>query len=183
MIVIETERLILRELTDEDHDRLYDIYLDERVNRFLGGPPPPYGRYLAEVNARWPLYYRKHGYGLWGMVLKSNETTIGRCGLLDQEIDGIAEVEVGYALDADFWGQGYATEAATASRDWAFRHLDASHLISLILPENTASIAVAERNGMTAWKMADFKSYRVQVYRITREEWERLAPAPRTSAR
>ncbi|HYJ79160.1 MAG TPA: GNAT family N-acetyltransferase [Longimicrobiaceae bacterium] len=181
MTVIETERLLLRELTDEDHDRLYELYLDPRVNRFLGGPPPPYGRYLREVNARWPLYYRKHGFGLWGVIRKADGETIGRCGLLKQEVDGVEEVEVGYALGADYWGRGYATEAGCATRDWGFRNLGVAHLISLIMPENAASIRSAGRTGMTVWKMTDFKGYHVQVHRITRDEWERLAAETRMS--
>jgi RimJ/RimL family protein N-acetyltransferase len=81
-------------------------------------------------------------------------------------------VEVAYALAPEFWGQGYAIEAARASRDHAFRTLDAPWVISLILPENAPSIRVAERNGMTFWKMAAFRTFTVRVYRITREAWE-----------
>jgi ribosomal-protein-alanine N-acetyltransferase len=84
---------------------------------------------------------------------------------------------VAYALAPEFWGQGYASEAARAVRDHAFRTLEAPFVISLILPENTGSIRVAERNGMTFWKMADFRGYHLRVYRITRAEWEQRAEA------
>lgn len=175
-IIIETDRLLLCELTDADHDRLYELYQDPEMNRFIGGPPPPYEEYVARVRETWPGYYRKHGFGLWATVRKAGGVLLGRCGLLAQEIDGAREVEVGYALGTEFRGRGYATEAARASRDWAFRTLGVPHVISLIVPENTPSIRVAERNGMTFWKEADYKGLRPRVYRITREEWERLAP-------
>ena len=117
MTVIETERLLLRELTDADHDRLYEMYQDAEMNRFLGGPPPPYDEYAAATRARWPGYYREHGFGLWATVRKEDGAFLGRCGLLAQTVDGVREVEVAYALGTEFQGRGYATEAARASRD------------------------------------------------------------------
>jgi [ribosomal protein S5]-alanine N-acetyltransferase len=87
-------------------------------------------------------------------------------------VDGERQVEVAYALAPEFWGRGYATEAARAIRDHAFRTLDVPHLISLIDPENAASIRVAQRNGMAFWKTAEFRAHLVRVYRITRAEWE-----------
>ena len=171
-VVLQTPRLLLRELTDQDHEALYEMYRDERMNRYLGGPPPPREEYWRRVRETWPAYYARHGFGLWATVRRADGRLVGRSGLLSQEVDGERHVEVAYALAPEFWGRGYATEAARALRDHAFRTLDAPHLISLILPENAASIAVAERNGMTFWKMADFRGYRVRVYRVTRREWE-----------
>lgn len=175
--IIETERLVLRELTEPDHAGLFELYQDPEVHRFIGGPPAPFEEFMAAARERWPTYYREHGFGLWATVRKADGALLGRVGLLAQEIDGRREVEVGYALGRPFWGHGYALEAARACRDWAFRNLGVPHVISLILPENERSIRVAERNGMTLWKMADYKQHRVRVYRVTREEWERSRPA------
>jgi ribosomal-protein-alanine N-acetyltransferase len=174
MTIIETRRLLLRELTDTDHEALYEMYLDPRMNRFIGGPPPPRPEYWRNVRGTWPAYYARHGFGLWATVRKEDGRLIGRCGLLEQEIDeGERHVEVGYALGTEFWGRGYATEAARACRDHAFRTLQVPHVISLILPDNAASIRVAEKNGMAFWKVAAVKSYLACVYRITRAKWER----------
>lgn len=174
MTIIQTPRLLLRELTDADHEALYEMYQDPRMSRFLGGPPPPRDEYWRRVRETWPAYYARHGFGLWATVRREDGRLLGRCGLLSQEVDGERQVEVGYALAPEFWGRGYATEAARASRDHAFRTLDAPHVISLILPDNTASIRVAERNGMTFWKTAEFRGGLPRVYRITREEWKRV---------
>jgi [ribosomal protein S5]-alanine N-acetyltransferase len=174
MAVIETVRLRLRELTDEDHAALYEMYQDPRMNRFIGGPPPRREEYWRRVRETWPAYYARNGFGLWATVRREDGRLLGRCGLLAQEVDGERHVEVGYALAPEFWGRGYATEAATASRDWAFRTLDVPHVISLIAPDNAASIAVAERNGMRFWKTADFRGHHVRVYRITRDEWDKV---------
>jgi ribosomal-protein-alanine N-acetyltransferase len=172
LTIIETPRLLLRELTDDDHAALFEMYQDPRMNRFIGGPPPPREEYRRRVRETWPAYYARHGFGLWATVRKEDGRLMGRCGLLSQEVDGERQVEVAYALAPEFWGSGYATEAARASRDHAFRTLDAPHVISLILPDNTPSIRVAERNGMTFWKTAEFRTLIVHVYRITRTEWE-----------
>ncbi|HEX2081455.1 MAG TPA: GNAT family N-acetyltransferase [Longimicrobium sp.] len=173
--MIQTPRLLLRELTDDDHAALYEMYQDARMNRFIGGPPPPREEYWRKVRDTWPAYYARHGFGLWATVRKEDGRLVGRCGLLAQEVEGERHVEVGYALAPEFWGRGYATEAARASRDHAFRTLDVPHLISLIHPDNAGSIRVAERNRMAFWKMAEFRTHRVRVYRITRAEWESLA--------
>ncbi len=177
-IVIETPRLLLRELTDADHAALYEMYQDPRMNRFIGGPPPPREEYWRKVHETWPAYYARHGFGLWATVRREDGRLMGRCGLLAQEVDGERHVEVGYALAPEFWGRGYATEAARASRDHAFRTLEVPHVISLVHPDNAASIRVAERNGMTFWKMAEFRTHRVRVYRITRAEWENRHEGP-----
>jgi ribosomal-protein-alanine N-acetyltransferase len=174
MTIIETPRLLLRDLTDADHEALYEMYQDPRMNRFLGGPPPPRDAYWQQVRETWPAYYARHGFGLWATVRREDGRLIGRCGLLSQEVEGERRVEVAYALGTEFWGRGYATEAARACRDHAFRTTGVAHVISLILPENAGSIRVAEKNGMAFWKMAEFKGYLPRVYRITRTEWERM---------
>lgn len=175
MTIIQTPRLVLRELTDDDHAALFEMYQDPRMNRFIGGPPPPREEYWRRVRETWPAYYARHGFGLWATVRREDGRLMGRCGLLSQEVEGERHVEVAYALAPEFWGRGYATEAALASRDHAFRTLEVPHVISLILADNTPSIRVAGRNGMTFWKTADFRGWHVRVYRITRAEWEKAA--------
>jgi RimJ/RimL family protein N-acetyltransferase len=78
--------------------------------------------------------YRDDGVGLWAMELTKTQQIIGDCGIILQEVEGERLYEIGYHLRRDFWGQGLATEAAIACRDWAFAHLKAERLISLIPP-------------------------------------------------
>ena len=172
-IVVETERLLLRELTDDDHRELHAILQNPRVNRFVGGPPPPLDEYVRASRERWEAHRAEHGFCMWAALRRGDGVLLGRCGPVVQRIDGESEVEVGYMFAEEHWGRGYAAEAARATRDWAFRTLDVPHVISLILPENGPSVRVAERNGMSVWKMADFREHRVRVYRVTREEWGR----------
>jgi ribosomal-protein-alanine N-acetyltransferase len=74
-------------------------------------------------------------------------------------------------LRREMWGNGFATEAARACRDYGFQQLNAAYLISLIRPENLPSRRVAERNGMTVWKQIDRVGLLHDVYRVRREEW------------
>jgi RimJ/RimL family protein N-acetyltransferase len=143
---ILTERLILRPLREPDLDALAAIYADPQTMRFLGGP-----RTRADTRIRldWMIAaHREQGFGLWATTLRADGTLIGRCGILIQDVDGATEHEIAYLLGSQWWGRGYATEAAAAIRDHARAQLGLGRLISLIDPANTPSQAVARRIGM-----------------------------------
>jgi RimJ/RimL family protein N-acetyltransferase len=174
-IVLETGRLILREFVPEDVDALARVISDPQTMRFY---PAPFDR--AEVEewiARNIRRYRASGHGLWALDLRSTGEMVGDCGITHQEVGGEQLPEIGYHLRRDMWGQGFATEAARACRDYGFAELKADCLISLIRPENAASCRVAERNGMTIWKETVRVGLRHCVYRISRGEWAALPPS------
>ena len=95
---------------------------------------------------------------------------VGDCGLTVQNVDGADEIEIGYHVRRDLWGQGLATEAARACRDLGFARLPVDRLISLIRPENLPSRRVAEKNGMTVWKEVMWRNLPHLVYAIRREQ-------------
>ncbi len=137
--------------------------------------PAPYTRaQVDEWIERNRLRYKNDGVSLWAMLLKSCGELIGDCGIIRQDVDGEFLYEVGYHLRRDQWGQGFATEAAIACRDWAFANLKVDRVISLIRPENQPSRKVAERNGMKIWKEVNWRGLRHCVYAILRSE---VAPA------
>ena len=147
MVLITTERLLLRQLEEGDLPALFAMFNDPLVMRFY-----PALKNMAETKdwLDWNLdMYAKRGHGLWGVELKASREWIGQVGLIPQMIEGRHEIEIGYLLRSEHWHRGYATEAARASRDFGFRTLGVDRLISLIRPENRPSIRVAERNGMT----------------------------------
>src|SRR5271169_154148 len=110
MQILETARLTLRELRPDDADALARILSDPETMRFY---PAPYNRAgVDQWIARQIGRYADHGHGLWAMALKSNRELIGDCGLTVQNIDGTNEIEIGYHVRRDLWGQGLATEAA-----------------------------------------------------------------------
>ncbi len=148
MKILETERLLLRHQTADDLDSLYALYCDPDITRYIPDAPRSY------AEARQELEWHQHGHprhpelGLWATVHKESGQFIGRCGLLSWTIDGVDEVEVAYTIAKAYWGQGLATEAAQAIRDYAFGPLGFSRLVCLIDPANAPSARVAKKMGM-----------------------------------
>jgi ribosomal-protein-alanine N-acetyltransferase len=168
MQILETPRLTLREFHSEDVDALYLILSDPETMRFYVKPFDRHG--TEEWITRNRQRYTNDGHGLWAMILKASGELIGDCGLVVQEIDGSNEIEIAYHVHRDHWGQGFATEAARACRDYGFAHLDVSRLVSIIRPENLASRRVAEKNGLAIWKEVTRVNLPHLVYSIRREQ-------------
>jgi len=146
-MILETERLLLREMRASDYPALCKIMQDEDVMYAYEGA-------FSDVETQnWfdkqIGNYETLGYGLWAVVLKEAGSMIGQCGLTMQNYRDIQVLEIGYHFQKFFWGNGYATEAAAACRDYAFEKLKASEVFSIIRDTNTASQKVAERIGMS----------------------------------
>ena len=145
-IILETERLILREMNNNDFEALCKILLDEETMYAYQGA------FTIEEAHNWLNSqlerYKNYGYGLWAVVLKENNEMIGQCGLSIQTWKDSKVLEVGYLFQRNYWHHGYATEAAIASREYAFNVLNANEVSSIIRTTNTQSINVALRNGM-----------------------------------
>lgn len=168
MPILETPRIRLRQFSLDDVDALARVLSDPEAMRFY---PAPFDRTgVMDWIARNRNRYTKDGHGLWAMILKERGELIGDCGLVVQEVDGTNEIEIGYHVRRDLWGQGFATEAACACRDFGFAHLPVDRLISLIRPENVASRRVAEKNGMTVWKEVVRVGFPHLVYSIQRDQ-------------
>jgi [ribosomal protein S5]-alanine N-acetyltransferase len=164
--ILETERLVLRELAPDDADALALVLSDPETMKYYPASIDQNGiQQWIERNLR---RYAEDGVGLWAMVLKSSGEMIGDCGIIRQHVEGEYLYEIGYHLRRDHWGQGHATEAAIACREWGFANLKIDRLISLIRPENVPSRRVAERNGMTIWKEVDWRGLRHYVYAVNR---------------
>ncbi len=168
MTIFQTARLLLREFTPEDVDALAQVLSDPETMRYYLAPydRPGVEQWIDRNRHR----YENDGVGLWAMELTKRQEVIGDCGIILQEVEGERLYEIGYHLRRDFWGQGLATEAALACRDWAFTHLKAARLISLIRPENLPSCRVAGRVGMTIWKEVTWRGLPHHVYSIERAQ-------------
>jgi len=178
-IILTTDRLKFRQLRESDLDALVQINTDPEVMKFIGkgGAKSPE---QTHDELRWILkLYETRGYGLWGTILRENGRLIGRCGLIPWTIEDVDELEVAYLLAREYWGQGFATEAASAIIDYAFTQYSCDHLISLIYPDNTASIRVAEKAGMHRHKEVYLFGSDILMYRILRKDWERKSSSDR----
>lgn len=169
-IVFETDRLFLREFVTEDLAALSRVLCDRETMRFY---PMTFDEAAAKQwIVRNQQRYATQGHGLWAMALKVTGEMIGDCGITLQDVDGESLLEIGYHLRRDLWGQGFATEAARACRNYGFAKLRAEFLISLVRPENLPSCRVAERNGMKVWKETTHAGLPHLVYLVRRREWE-----------
>jgi ribosomal-protein-alanine N-acetyltransferase len=164
--VLETERLILREFVGADAPALLELYRQPSVARFLGPPPRSMLEEQANIARHRATYYDERGFGLWAVELREMPGSIvGRCGLLVSEIAGRAEIELSWAVSTQYRGQGLATEAACAVRDYANAVLGQHRLVAAIADANRASIRVAEKLDMSWIVDVEYKSFgRVHVY-------------------
>ena len=119
--------------------------------------------------AGWIGHWALRGYGQWAIEERESGHFIGRAGIINPA--DWPGPEVGYLLGRPWWGRGYATEAARAAMDWGFREKGFTDLISLIDPENHASIAVATRLGETRRGETEVMGHHLLVYGISRAEW------------
>jgi RimJ/RimL family protein N-acetyltransferase len=146
-MILETDRLYLREINESDIPALRKILQDKEVMA-------AYEHAFSDEEVldwlnRQLTRYTEDGSGLWAVILKETGTMIGQCGITLQKWDQRQVPEIGYLFQKDHWHKGYATEAAAACKKYAFERLGLSEIYSIIRDTNTASQNVAIRNGMT----------------------------------
>ncbi len=146
-MILETERLYLRELDQGDFEALCQILKDPAVMYAYEGAFD--SGEVQEWLDRQIFRYQKWGFGLWAVILKESGELIGQCGLTMQPWKDQEVLEIGYLFRRLYWHKGYATEAARACKDYAFKTLGADEVCSIIRDTNTASQNVALRNGMS----------------------------------
>lgn len=146
-LIIETPRLTLRLMRPSDLDDLLKIFSDPRVMESFDSSPftRDQMRFWLQRNLD---HQQVHGYGLFSVILNTDQVLIGNCGLEHMEVGGQPSAELGYDFRSDYWGQGHATEAARAVREFAFKELGLESLISLIRVGNSASRRVSQKIGM-----------------------------------
>ena len=168
MTTLETERLTLRMWREDDFEDYARICADEEVMRYIGGKS--YSRleawrHMAYMIGHWHL----RGYGHWAVEEKASGHFIGRMGFFNPA--GWPGFEVGWTLERESWSKGYASEGARRMLSYAFTEMDRDHVISLIHPENRASIKVAEKMGEKVEGQTEVLGVPVIIYGISRDEW------------
>ena len=147
MMILQTDRLFLREMQQPDYPALCKILQDEEVMYAYEGA------FSDEEVQKWldkqTSNYAQYGFGLWAVILKETSEMIGQCGITIQNYKDEQVLEIGYLFQKAFWGSGYAAEAAIACRDYAFEKLNADEVYSIIRDTNIASQSVARQNGMS----------------------------------
>lgn len=151
MRIIETERLYLRELTPDDKSELARVLSNPDSMRFY---PHPFSDEEVENWIKWNIdNYRKYKHGLWAVVLKDSDIFIGDCGITMQNIgDGEIIPEIGFHIIPEYCRNGYATEAALACKEYAFKTLKYKRIFSYTRVQNLPSQGVAKKIGLKFYK-------------------------------
>jgi RimJ/RimL family protein N-acetyltransferase len=169
---LETERLLLRPPSQEDFPAFAQTMADVEHTRFIGlaATPAEAWRKWAVIAGHWSLL----GFGRFSIIEKTTNQWLGTVGPWVPE--GWPGQEVGWTLAPAATGKGYAYEAAAASLDYAFDVLGWKKVIHIIMPENLASIALAQRLGSTNWGPAKLpaplEDYIVDAWGQTADQWQ-----------
>lgn len=169
-LITETSRLKLIKVTEGDSDLIFLLTGNEKVMEFL--PNMLSYEETQQMVQKILHQYAEHGYCFWKVLLKPDDEFVGIAGLLHQEIDNEAETEISYRMLPEHWNNGYATEAAKACKEYAENILEKNRLISLIHPQNHASIRVASKLGAKRAKSFVFigEEHDVYVYQPTKRD-------------
>jgi RimJ/RimL family protein N-acetyltransferase/GrpB-like predicted nucleotidyltransferase (UPF0157 family) len=166
---LETPRLILTRPTEADAADLIDMHSDPRVMATLGGMRT--AEQLKAINPRLMAAWQNDGFGWWIARDRLDGRFVGRGGLRRIELGGKSEVELGYGLAAEFWGQGMATELANASVASGFEVLRLNDIICFTLTTNKRSQRVMEKAGFRYERHGEHAGLPHVFYRLRREEW------------
>ena len=164
MTILETPNLRLRRISIDDALSLFRTCGDPEVMKYwLKGPDnniKETEKRIQNIEAHW----QTHGFGDWGVVNKKNSQLIGFAGL--HYINGIDDVNLGYAFDQQYWRKGFGFETCRAILEFGEKGLKLSHLVAVIWPQNIASIRLAEKCGLRFWKKIVWGGGDRVVYRI-----------------
>jgi [ribosomal protein S5]-alanine N-acetyltransferase len=146
-VILETDRLLLREFVEDDAESFFKLNTDPEVMRFVPDKPLLNVEQARQTLIDHPIAdYRRYGFGRGAFILKSTGEQIGFAGL--KYLDELGEVDVAYRLLPAHWGQGLATEVALASVRYGFAALGLKRIIGLVMPKNIASVRVLEKTGL-----------------------------------
>jgi RimJ/RimL family protein N-acetyltransferase len=156
---VETERLELRLLSEDDLDAWADFLGDAEATRLLHTPDPVVDRERQQAGLHRWISMAEGDVGMYTLVERESGETVGFVGFVRRELDWGDEIELGWLIRRRFWGRGYATEAARA-----LRPLVPGRVVSMIRVENDASANVARKLGMSMEREVDYYGYRTHVW-------------------
>lgn len=171
----QTERLHFRTLEQSDFKNWLKLFEDEQTARMLGMDNFKTPKECCEKWFEWTFHRYKNNLGGQNVLIsKENNQLVGQCGLLVREVENEFELEIAYSILPEFRGKGFAIEAARKCRDFAFESQFHNRLISIIIPENDNSKNVALKNGMSFKKQIDYSRKKMDLFQITKQDWENL---------
>jgi [ribosomal protein S5]-alanine N-acetyltransferase len=162
MIIIETERLLLRKFTVDDSEFMLDLLNQPSFIQFIGDRGV---RTLDDAHqfilTRYIAAYERLGFGMYLTLLKESSVPIGICGLIKR--DGLDDVDIGYAFLPQYWSQGYASESTSAVLAYARNTLGIKRILGITTPDNQGSIRVLEKAGLKFERMVKLSEDDVEL--------------------
>jgi RimJ/RimL family protein N-acetyltransferase len=164
LTVIETARLILRPLREDDRSVMIDLHTDPCTTRFE--PTPPSGAEVDVLVDSWLAHWSAHGYGYCAVTTRNNRNVVGLAGIRVHDLHGERVLNLAYRFLPEVWGHGYAVEAATAVVDWRARELPGVPLVASVVAVNDRSSRVAERIGFSDYTEQVTDGVLSRLYRL-----------------
>ncbi len=159
-MIIETERLILRDFQLSDAKDMFELNLDPDVIKYTGDDS---FKSIKDASVFIQNYdaYDRFGYGRWTVIRKSDKAYLGWCGL---KLNEHKDIDIGYRFKKQYWGNGYAFESANASVKYGFETLKLDRIIGRTASVNQASVKILQKIGMSFWKNDDCKGISGAIY-------------------
>ena len=169
MFMFETKRLIIRQFTLDDLDKLIALRSDDEVIKYLGGRRLQNPEAIAKRLDFYIDCYRRFGYGMCAMIWKESGEMFGWSGL--QPLEETGEIEVGYGMIKEFWGKGIGFECALAWLEYGFEQAALERIVAVASPENKASWRIMEKCGMKYEKTETHYGVECVFYVISKDEF------------
>jgi len=174
-LILETRRMILREMTIDDLEFLFQIDTDPDIMRYYYSSIKSYPEVRIRLEGIIKNYRKEEGFGIWLAEEKRSKERLGVMALKRIEDNPAQEIEIGYKFEKSYWNQGYATEAAIALLKYGFENKGLEKIVAVTNPANNPSVNVMKKLGMEFEKMAYFYNGNMVYYSITAERYGNLS--------
>ncbi len=174
-IMLETPRLILREMNEGDADALWELESDPEVHRYLGNHPVQHTDEIKTIIESVLRQYKENGIGRWAAVEKETGNFIGWTGLkfvINETNKHNHYYDLGYRFIRKYWGKGYAAETAIASVEYGFNVMQLKEMYAMADTGNDASNKILKKSGLKFIERFTFLDVEHNWYRLRKEEWE-----------
>lgn len=168
--IAETERLLLREMTEYDAENAYNLNLDPEVLKYTGDAPFESIEAAREFLKAYK-HYEEYGFGRWAVISKATGEYLGWCGL--KYTPELNEHDLGYRFSKKHWGQGYATESSLAALQLGFDQFNMDKIVGRVMKDNHASSNVLKKVGMSFLENRDDEGEIEVVYILEKENFQK----------
>lgn len=175
-ILIETERLLLRELEYTDKNDLFEMDSDPEVHLFIENNPVKSIDEITKVIEMLKKQYEENGIARWAVVDKSTNECVGWSGLKyfsEPLNDHNNFYELGYRFKKKHWGKGFATESSRAILDYGFKNLNIDSIFAIVDPENENSKKVLTKLGFDFQETFDYEGDSIDWFELRKTNWEK----------